>query len=114
MFNKYFIDPIKNHYLDFGGKATRTQYWAFVGWNIVVNLAFTLATTLGGQVADFLATLVTLVFVVFSLAIILPSLAIGARRLRDGGFSPWLLLLALIPFLGSLILLVLFLLPSKN
>ncbi len=114
VFSKYFIDPIKNHYLDFGGRATRTQYWAFVGWNILVNFVFTLAMVLGGQVADFLATLVTLVFGLFYLAIFLPSLAIGARRLRDGGFSPWLLLVGFVPFVGGLILLVLFLLPSKN
>ena len=48
------------------------------------------------------------------LAVILPVLGIQARRLRDGGFTPWLLLLGLIPGIGGLILLILYVLPSKN
>jgi uncharacterized membrane protein YhaH (DUF805 family) len=48
------------------------------------------------------------------LALLLPTLGITARRLRDGGFTPWLLLLYLIPGLGALIVLILCLLPSKQ
>lgn len=114
MFAKYFIDPIKNHYLDFGGKATRTQYWAFVGFNLLVYIAVLVLSAILGKIAGFLGGLVFVAYVLFALAILLPWLAIAARRLRDGGFSPWLLLLALIPGIGGLILLILFLLPSKN
>lgn len=114
VFSKYFIDPIKNHYVDFGGRATRTQYWAFVGFNFLVYIALFILTAMLGQMSDSLATLSGIIYMLFSLAIFLPSLAIAARRLRDGGFSPWLLLLWLVPFVGGLILLVLFLLPSKK
>lgn len=114
MFAKYFIDPIKNHYLDFGGKATRTQFWAFYGWNWLVGVAFAILAIVLYQVADALGGLVAVAAGLFGLAILLPSLAIAARRLRDGGFSPWLLLIGLIPTIGAIILLVLFLLPSKN
>ena len=113
-FSKYFIDPIKSHYVDFAGKATRTQYWAFVGFNFLVYIGILILVALLGQISEGLASLAGLLYMLFSLAILLPSLAIMARRLRDGGFSPWLLLLGLIPFVGGLILLVLFLLPSKN
>ncbi len=113
-FMTYFVDPIKNHYLDFGGKATRTQYWAFVGWNILVYIACLIVSLILAKIASVLGTLVLAVYVLFELAILLPSLALAARRLRDGGFTPWLLFVALIPGLGGLILLVLFLMPSKN
>ena len=113
MFNKYFIDVIKNHYLDFGGKATRTQYWAYVGFNILVYIAILIVAAILGKMAAALGTIVMVLYFLFSLAILLPSLAIAARRLLDGGFSPWLLLVGLIPGIGGLILLVLFLLPSK-
>ena len=114
VFSKYFIDPIKNHYVDFAGKATRTQYWAYAGFNFLVYMAIFILTAVLGQMSDTLAMLAGLLYMLFSLGIFLPSLAIAARRLRDGGFSPWLLLLGLIPFVGGLILLVLLLLPSKN
>ena len=48
-----------------------------------------------------------------ALGLILPGLAVGARRLRDGGFSPWLLLVALV-LLGGIALLVLYCMPSKG
>ena len=114
MFAKYFIDPIKNHYLDFGGKATRTQYWAYFGFNMLIYVLVLILSGIFGKMADALGMLVLGVYALFSLAIFLPSLAIAARRLRDGGFTPWLLLIGLIPGIGGLILLVLLLLPSKN
>lgn len=113
-FSKYFVDPIKNHYLDFGGRATRTQYWAFVGWNIVVAILFAIVAAILGRIAGALGGITTVVYYLFELAILLPALGLAARRLRDGGFSPWLLLLALVPFVGGIVLLVLFLMPSKN
>ena len=113
-FTKYFIDPVKNHYIDFGGKATRTQYWAFWGFSILVSFAAGILVGILGQIANFLGTLGIVACALFGLALLLPSLAIAARRLRDGGFSPWLLLVGLIPGFGGVILLILLLLPSKN
>ena len=46
-----------------------------------------------------------------SFGLLLPSLAVAARRLSDAGLSPWLLLLMLVPF-GSIALVVMFLLPT--
>lgn len=109
MFNTYFWDVIKNHYLDFAGKATRKQFWLFVLWTFIVFFVLGLVFGLFG-----LGKTGAIILNVGYLAILLPSLGIAARRLRDGGFSPWLLLLGLIPFIGGLVLLVLYLLPSKK
>ena len=49
----------------------------------------------------------------FSLAVLVPSLAISARRFHDGGFSALFLLLYLIPSVGSLVVLVFMILPTK-
>ena len=107
MFNTYFLDVIKNHYIDFAGKADRKQFWLWVLWNIIVFVVLYI-------VLGFLGKIGSTLFFLCQLAVLLPSLGIAARRLRDGGFSPWLLLLALIPFIGGLILLVLYLMPSKK
>ena len=106
--NNYFIDVIKNHYCDFSGKATRKQFWLFVLINWLVSLV------LGIVCGMFLKQQTTsIISAIYGLALLLPSLGIAARRLRDGGFSPWLLLLGLIPFIGPIILLILYIMPSK-
>lgn len=106
--NKYFIDVIKNHYFDFSGRATRTQFWMFVLWNFIVALV------LGIVCGMFLkAQTVNMIQWIYAIALFFPGLGIAARRLRDGSFSPWLLLLGLIPVLGWIILLILYIMPSK-
>lgn len=105
-FSTYFVDPIKNHYLDFAGKADRKQFWLFVLFNFLVFLVLSIVLGFLGKTGD-------VIYFVCQLAVLLPSLGIAARRLRDGGFSPWLLLIGLIPVLGWIVLLVLYLLPSK-
>lgn len=50
---------------------------------------------------------------VYALFVLIPGLAVGARRLHDTGKTGWLLLLWLIPVIGWIILLVFFVLDSK-
>ena len=50
---------------------------------------------------------------VFSLVVILPTIAVACRRLQDTGKNAWLILLGLIPVVGGIILLVFFLQPSQ-
>lgn len=103
----YFVEPIKSHYVDFSGRATRKQFWLFVLFYIIVMVV-------AGLLLGFLGDTGTILVRIFQLALLLPSLAIMARRLRDAGFSPWWLLIGLVPFIGGLVLFVFYLLPSKN
>lgn len=102
----YFLDVLMHHYVDFSGRATRKQFWLFVVLSLVVSFVLCLVLGFLGKAGAIITSLIPLI-------LLLPSLAIGARRLRDGGFSPWLWLLVLIPGIGGLILLVLWCLPSK-
>jgi uncharacterized membrane protein YhaH (DUF805 family) len=77
-------------YADFDGRATRSEYW---WWFLFVFLA-TLAT---GIVSDMLSSL-------FSIAVLLPNLAVGTRRLHDIDKSGWFQLLWIIPILGWIVL----------
>lgn len=99
----YLVDPIKNHYIDFAGRATRKQYWLYVLFVWIILFVIGLFGDTGVMISN-----------ICSLAILLPSLAIAVRRLRDGGFSPWFLLFLLLPVIGWIVLLVLYCLPSKN
>ncbi|MBO4675008.1 MAG: DUF805 domain-containing protein [Elusimicrobiaceae bacterium] len=106
----YFLDVICKHYVDFSGRATRKQFWLFVLWSFVVFFVLGLVFGLVGISPETSATISKVLY----LAIFLPSLGIAARRLRDGGFSPWWLLIGLVPFIGWIVLLVFYCLPSKN
>ncbi len=54
-----------------------------------------------------------LLSIVFSLAVLVPSLAVGARRLHDIGRSGWLQLLGLIPLIGAIILIYFYCQPGS-
>jgi len=106
--NKYYVDVLKEHYFDFEGKAKRREFWMFVLFSVIVSILLgILQRMLFGEDNTLLSNL-------YSLAVLLPSLGIGVRRLHDVGQSGWLMLLALIPILGWLILLYFYVLPSKK
>lgn len=104
--NTYYIDVLKNHYVDFAGRATRTQFWLFVLFNIIVFFLL-------GIILSFFGDAGQIIGYICQLAVLLPSLAIAARRLRDSGRSPWWLLIGLVPVIGFIVLLIFYLLPSK-
>jgi uncharacterized membrane protein YhaH (DUF805 family) len=87
-------------YAEFNGRASRSEYWWWFLFTVLVSAAT-------GIVSDILSAL-------FSLAVVLPSLAAGARRLHDTNRSGWLLLLWLIPFIGWIILIVWFIQEGKE
>ena len=98
MFNNYVA--VLNKYVEFGCRAGRPEFWWFALANFIIWSVLSLVSaTLAG---------------IYSLAVLLPSLAVAARRLRDAGFTPWLLLLYLIPVIGWIALLVLYCMPSKK
>lgn len=106
--NTYFIDVIKKHYVDFSGRATRTQYWMFVLFDFIG--AFVLA--LLGDMDNIIGTLCSILYALYALALLLPSLSIAVRRLHDTDKSGWWLLISLLPFVGGIVLLVFMVLPS--
>ena len=118
-FKKYFWDVIKNHYVDIKGVATRKQYWMFVLYfwlplylGMILFLILPILNIYDLSFSGIL-TFFGIVCVIFIIGTILPSISISVRRLHDIGLSGWFLLLNLIPYLGSLIIFVFHLLPSK-
>ena len=98
-----FGDAIKvcfTKYVGFEGRATRSEYWWWVLFIVLVSIA------LGALKLQMLSG-------VFSLGVLLPLLAVGARRLHDIGKSGWWLLIYLIPLVGWLVLLFFAMQPSQ-
>lgn len=99
-----FVDAVKQcftKYVAFEGRASRSEYW---WWALFI---FVVSIVLGMANAGMLANL-------FSLGTLLPSLAVGVRRLHDIGKSGWWLLLCFIPLIGWLVLLYWAVQPSAG
>lgn len=77
-------------FADFTGRASRPEFWWFTLFMLLLTAAF---TTLSETAAG-----------VFQIVMLLPFLAVGARRLRDSGYTPWWLLGLLLPIGGIIIL----------
>lgn len=107
---KYYSDAIRN-YVNFTGKANRPQFWWFQLASFII--AVVLSLVLSAIASALNAPVIILLAYVYALFMLLPSLAIGARRLRDAGFSPWWLLLLLLSGLGLIILIILWCHASK-
>ncbi len=98
----WYIDAWKN-YINFQGRARRKAYWMFVLFNIIAVIVLGLIEgTLGLSGQNGYGILTGL----YSLAIILPGLAVAARRLHDTGRSAWWLLIGLVPLVGPIVLIV--------
>ncbi|MEU6136016.1 DUF805 domain-containing protein [Nocardioides sp. NPDC047086] len=93
-------------YASFEGRASRSEFWWPWLFSVVVNMAINLL--LGAD-----STAGSIIGGIFALAILVPSLAVGARRLHDTGRSGWWQLLWLLPCIGWIVLIVFWALPEK-
>ncbi|MEM6326284.1 MAG: DUF805 domain-containing protein [Bacteroidota bacterium] len=103
-FQTYFVDVIKHQYADFDGRARRREYWMYVLFNILVLVAFQIVIGILGVVSDSLALLGSLAYIVVSLGLLVPSIAVAVRRLHDTNKTGWLILIGLIPLAGLVLL----------
>ncbi len=94
-----------NHYLTvlkkyatFTGRARRTEYWMFALLNIIIAVVLGVVDTVIGSPG--------ILGGIYVLAVLLPSIAVGIRRLHDTGRSGWWLLIVFVPLVGAIVFLV--------
>lgn len=87
-------------FADFTGRASRPEFWWFTLFMLLLTAAFTAVNETAGSV--------------FQIAMLLPFLAVGARRLRDSGNNPWWLLGLLIPIGGIILLGIYWAMPTAK
>ena len=108
-----FKDVVLNKYVKFDGKADRGEFWRFFLAVVLSGVVVYLLLALFAQVRC-LPTIINVIYLLVSLGLLLPNLAVTVRRLRDIGKDwPWIFI-ALIPFIGAIWLLVLLAKPSQS
>ncbi|EAD5680884.1 DUF805 domain-containing protein [Listeria innocua] len=125
-----FLEAYKSfwkNYVNFSGRSPRSAYWYVVVWNVIIfavlyflafvfGISIFMESALGGTgIASSGGALFMMVLVwLYLLAILLPTISLMVRRLHDSGKSGLYLLLDLIPFVGSIIMLVFMCLESDG
>ncbi|MBF2680168.1 DUF805 domain-containing protein [Listeria innocua] len=125
-----FLEAYKSfwkNYVNFSGRAPRSAYWYVVVWNVIIfavlyflafvfGISIFMENALGGTgIASSGGALFMMVLVLlYLLAVLLPTISLMVRRLHDSGKSGLYLLLDLIPFVGSIIMLVFMCLESDG
>ncbi|MCW5662220.1 MAG: DUF805 domain-containing protein [Piscinibacter sp.] len=93
----WFMAVLKK-YAVFSGRARRKEYWMFVLFYILIYVALMIVEGLVGSPG--------ILALVFALGILVPSIAVAARRLHDTDRSGWWLLIGFVPLVGGIVLLV--------
>lgn len=98
----WYLQALKK-YAVFSGRARRKEYWFFVLFYIIIVVVLSVIDAmLGLKVGEGLGILST----IYMLAVFIPGLAVGVRRLHDINKSGWWILIGLIPIIGPIILLI--------
>ncbi|MEN9644156.1 MAG: hypothetical protein RL238_825 [Actinomycetota bacterium] len=94
----YWKKCVMENYANFSGRARRAEYWSFWLANVIVLAILFALTRVSG--------LFFILYLLYGIALIVPGIAAGVRRLHDTGKSGWMLLISFIPLVGAIILLV--------
>lgn len=95
----WYVKVLKQ-YADFSGRARRMEYWMFVLVNAIIGFVLYLPAIVTGD------QIWAILYYVYALAVLIPSLAVAVRRLHDTGRTGWWILIGLVPLVGLIILLV--------
>jgi len=109
----WYKKVVFENYANFSGRARRSEYWYFALCNFLISMILYIpliatGALSGNEEPDTSFFLFCGLLVLYSLAIMIPSLAVAVRRLHDIGKSGWYYLVSLIPLVGGIILLVWF------
>lgn len=103
--------PFKK-YAVFSGRANRKEYWVFFLFCVFVGTV--LSNTIDLYLVNARGFGFNVTNTIFTLATLIPWIAVGVRRLHDADFSGWWLLIGLIPLFGTIASLIMLALPSTK
>ena len=112
---EWFLKVVRDNYANFNGRARRKEYWMFYLFYIIFLIVAAVLDNILGTTFEFDGINIGYgyLYLLFALAMIIPSLAVTVRRLHDVGKSGWMFLVALIPLIGGIWLLILMVRDSE-
>lgn len=99
-------------YAEFSGRARRKEYWMFALFNFLFSVVFAYLDRLLGTAIE--RSGLGILGSLYSLAVLLPWLAVSIRRLHDIGKRGWWFLVVLIPVIGGIWLFILMVTDSQS
>lgn len=111
---KEAVVSVFSKYATFSGRATRSEYWFFYLFNVIMCLALVAVCAILGAIFKGAAgavggyTVGTILYWIYALAAFIPNLAVSVRRLHDTGRSGFNLFWMFLPIIGAILLLVYF------
>lgn len=117
---EWYLKVVRDNYANFNGRARRKEFWMFVLFNIIISWGLSLLDSMLGfsfqsepvdvpgmewvsnyQSGGYLSSF-------YSLVVLIPSIAVGVRRLHDTGKSGWNILWGLVCCVGWIYLIYLY------
>src|SRR5687767_9140049 len=98
----WYVKVLKR-YAEFSGRSQRAEYWFFLLFNCIIGVALVGGAMATGGPESSTGGMLMMVNNIYSLAVLIPSIAVGVRRLHDTNRSGWWILIGLIPCLGAII-----------
>jgi uncharacterized membrane protein YhaH (DUF805 family) len=96
-----FKEIVTNKYAQFTGRANKTEFWKYILVYIIVSVVLSMFINILGGV-KLLRMLFMIIQGLFALALLIPSIAVGVRRMHDIGKGGGWILVNMIPLIGSI------------
>lgn len=99
----WFLEALKK-YAVFSGRSRRKEYWYFVLFSFIISIVLSIIDGILGTRSS--SSGLGLLSGIYTLAILIPSIAVSVRRLHDIDRTGWWVLISLIPVIGTIVLFI--------
>ncbi len=106
---QWYLAVLKK-YAVFSGRASRSEIWWFILFNIIISFVLGFIDGMLGLTGD---SGYGVLSSIYALAVLIPSIAVGVRRLHDTGKTGWWILIGLIPIIGAIVLIIFYCIDSE-
>ncbi len=106
----WFLMAVKEKYAVFNGRSRRSEYWYFVLFYVVIAIGLSLIERMFGMGSS---SGFGLLSTIWFLAMLIPSISVGVRRLHDTDRTGWWLLISFVPLIGAIVLIVFLVMDSQ-
>lgn len=100
------VKSVLSQYVGFSGRARRSEYWWFFLFTMIVFIVASILDSVLFAPDPGSTRIIGPIYGLAALALLLPSLAVGVRRLHDTDRTGWWLLIGLVPIVGAILLIV--------